>query len=260
MSGPEKTEAIALRSIKFGDTSKIITFYTREFGKLKAIAKGARQAKNKFGSAFEPMTHVSLIVYRKEHREIQLVSQCDVIRSWHRMSDKVEKLEVGLSILELVDKVSHDEEAKPELFNLLLEVFAALNDAKKNELNLFCVFIIHLAGLLGFRPQFNACTNCGRTIDPDSIHATTICFQSARGGFLCTSCADFEGPRVKFPVDSIKWLELLQNREKLMEAAEIDMPGQLSRDLVHLLLGFLRYHVDGLQHLRTERVFARISL
>ena len=63
-----KTEAIILKSMKYRDTSKIVTFYTKEFGKLKGIAKGARTAKVNLVAALEPMTHSMLVIYKKEHQ------------------------------------------------------------------------------------------------------------------------------------------------------------------------------------------------
>ena len=77
-----KTEAIVIRSMKYGDSSKIVTFYTRQFGKLKGIAKAARRSNNKFGSSLEPLSHVMLVVYKKDHRDLHLISQCDSIQSF----------------------------------------------------------------------------------------------------------------------------------------------------------------------------------
>ena len=68
-----KTDAIVLKSMRFRETSKIVTFYTRRYGKIAAVAKGARETKNKFGAALEPMTGVNLVFYKKEQRDLQLV-------------------------------------------------------------------------------------------------------------------------------------------------------------------------------------------
>jgi DNA repair protein RecO (recombination protein O) len=82
-----KTEAVVLKSMNYRDSSKIVTFYTRGFGKVKCIAKGARQMKSKFGAGLEPITNVSLVLYKKEHRELQLVSQCDAIKTTVSLSE-----------------------------------------------------------------------------------------------------------------------------------------------------------------------------
>ena len=61
-----KTEAVVLRSMKYRETSRIVSFYTKQFGKISGIVKGARSPKNAFGSALQPMSHVSLVLYKKD--------------------------------------------------------------------------------------------------------------------------------------------------------------------------------------------------
>ena len=104
-----KTEAIVLSAMKFRDTSKIVRLYTREFGKVSVVAKGARDAKSKFRSALQPMSHVSAVIYKNDNRELQLLSQCDSITSFHHLTEDMEKMCAALSALELVDVVTHDE-------------------------------------------------------------------------------------------------------------------------------------------------------
>ena len=99
MSSIVKTEAVVLKSMKYRETSKIITFYTRDFGKVKAIAKGARQPKNKFGSSLEPMSYVLVVLYRKEHRDLQLISQCDLIKTFRHLSEDLDKMAVCMSAI-----------------------------------------------------------------------------------------------------------------------------------------------------------------
>jgi DNA repair protein RecO (recombination protein O) len=159
-----KTDAIVLKTMKFRDTSKIVTFYTRQYGKLKGVAKGARQMKSKFGASLEPMTRVSLVLYRKEHRDLQLVSQCDIVNYYKRIHSEIERMSVALSILDLVNQLTHDEEENGELFRLLVETFDQLERAAKNHANLFYAFEIRLAGLFGFSPDLEVCGRCRKPI------------------------------------------------------------------------------------------------
>ncbi|MBI3193860.1 MAG: DNA repair protein RecO, partial [Ignavibacteriae bacterium] len=105
-----KTEAIVLRTINFKESSKIVTFYTKELGRVGAIVKGARRANSKIGAALEPMSHVQIVLYIKEGREVQTVGQCDLIHSYHHFAIDLEKLSVGLSIIELVYDIAHEQE------------------------------------------------------------------------------------------------------------------------------------------------------
>ncbi|HEV8538897.1 MAG TPA: DNA repair protein RecO, partial [Bacteroidota bacterium] len=101
MSQIVTTEAIVLKSMKYRETSRIVTFYTRSFGKIPGIVKGARQAKSKYGTSLQPMSYVSLVFYRKEGREIQTVSQCDLMKSFRHLAEDMEKMAVGMAMIEL---------------------------------------------------------------------------------------------------------------------------------------------------------------
>lgn len=182
-----KTDAIVLKSMKFRDTSKIVTFYTRRYGKLKGIAKGARQVKSKFGAALEPITNVSLVLYKKEHRDLQLISQCDTIKAYKKIHSEFDRMTVGLAILELIHQLAHDEEENLALYSLLVETLDELESASKNILNLFYAFELRLAGLFGFAPTFGACNHCGRKVDEFAIEESVI-FQLSKGGILCAHC------------------------------------------------------------------------
>src|SRR3989304_672478 len=101
------TDAIVLRSMKYGDTSKIVTLYSRKYGKIKVIAKGARSAKSKYGASLEPMTHSSIVIYKTEHRELHLLSKCEIASPFHKLNDDGDKMVVGLALVEIVNMVMH---------------------------------------------------------------------------------------------------------------------------------------------------------
>ena len=106
------TEAIVLRRRKQGDTSKILTLYTKAFGKLNVIAKGAREVKSKFGASLETFTHATVVFYRKEHRDLHLLSKAETIESNSQISKSLEKIEQAMAIIELVDNPREVEAAE----------------------------------------------------------------------------------------------------------------------------------------------------
>ncbi len=99
------TDAIVLRSMKYGETSKIVTLYSQKFGKIKVIAKGARGAKSRFGASLEPMTHSSVILYKKEERELNLLSKSEITKSFLKFGSSGDRLATGLAVVELVNMV-----------------------------------------------------------------------------------------------------------------------------------------------------------
>ena len=258
MSEIVKTDAIVLKGMKYRETSKIITFYTRRFGKVKGIAKGVRQAKNKFGSSLEPLSHVSLVIYKKDHQELHLVSQCDIIQSFKHLSDDLEKMSVALSMIELVDKISHDEEQNEPLFDLLLSMLVVTNGSLKNVKNLFYVFEIRLAGLLGFRPQFDVCANCTRAVIDQKPVQKTMYFHFAKGGPLCVSCSDIRGLKSRIEISSLRILKAFSRRASLESLTNIELKKDSGVEIAQLLQSYLRFHVEGLRNLKTEKIFSQI--
>ena len=75
-----KTEAVVLKAVKYRETSKIVTLYTKKFGKINAVAKGAMLTTSKFGASLEPMSYILAVLYKKETREVQFLSQADLIK------------------------------------------------------------------------------------------------------------------------------------------------------------------------------------
>lgn len=253
MSSLVRTEAIVLKAMKYRETSKIVTFYTREFGKVKAIAKGARQAKSKFGAALEPMSHVALVLYKKDRRDLQLVSHCDTLTLFRYLYDDVAKMAVGLSMIELVDKVSHDEESRGSLFHHLLEALTVLNAATKNYRNVLYRFEIDLSTVLGFRPSFQHCAVCGRSVAQRSAQV----FHIGKGGSLCSSHAHAEGLKVKIHDSTLDLLANLSAKDFHL-VLNLGVPSAQRGEIESLLLGYLRYHCEGLQHLKSAKVLQQI--
>jgi DNA repair protein RecO (recombination protein O) len=115
-----KSEAIVLRSMKYRDTSRIVTFYTRAFGKIGGIVRGARSPKSTVGASLQPMSHVGLVLYKKEGRELHSVTQCDLLTQFRALSEELPRMAAGMAIIELVANIAHEEEENQPLFELLL--------------------------------------------------------------------------------------------------------------------------------------------
>ena len=258
MSDIVKTEAVVLRSMKYRETSKIVTFYTRNFGKVKAIAKGARQSKSKFGSSLEPMSYVLAVLHRKEHRVLQLISQCDLIKPFRHLSEDLAKIAVCMSAIELIDKVSHDEEKNEKLFRLLLDVLSAANSATKKPWNLLYGFEIQLAGILGFQPNFEKCVLCGKAVLIGNDHSTLVAFHLGKGGPLCSSCSEHVGFKARISSDALRILAQLAGLRTMEAIADLGFIESHKEEIEGFLLRFLQFHIDGLQNLKAEKVLSRI--
>lgn len=271
-----KTDAIVIKSMKFRDTSKIVTFYTRRYGKLKGVAKGARQVKSKFGAALEPMTNVSLVLYKKEHRDLQLISQCDIIKAYKKINSEFDRMTVALSVLELINQLAHDEEENPPLYALLVETLDQLERASKNLINLFYAFELRLTGLFGFGPALDACSHCGRQVEEFASEGS-VTFQLSRGGILCQHCgklAKLHSDANVFPNSpssskremvgrseanvriSVRGLKVMQRlfTAKLDSVASLEYSTATGNEIDGTLRLYLRQHFEDLKPLKSQEL------
>lgn len=258
MSEIISTEAVVLKSIKYRETSKIVTFYTRQLGKLSAIAKGARRSKNKFGSSLEPMSHVALIVYRKDGREIQTVSECELKGGFRGIPESLEKMAVGMCLIELVNCVAHEEEQNVRLFNLLVHSLTILNDATKNFVNLLYSFEIHLAGILGFGISMKRCVGCGRNILAESEGHQTVEFHLDKGGPLCGVCSGVNGQKVKLSRQVYMILEHISSEGDFERLLNLSVGRRLHEPIQSFLWNYLKFHVTGIRPLKSKEVFSAV--
>ena len=145
----QKAEGVILRRIKYSETSLIVTLYTREYGKIGLIAKGARNPKSKFVGSLEPASCVSIIYYHKEGRDLQMLSEVDSMRSNSSIINSIRKIAVAFAIVNLIDSVVTESESNEDIFDLLKESLLALND-REIDIPILWYFEINLLRQIGF--------------------------------------------------------------------------------------------------------------
>jgi DNA repair protein RecO (recombination protein O) len=250
-----KTEAIVLSAMKYRETSKIVRLYTREFGKLSVIAKGAREGKSKFRSALEPMNRVTCVIYRNENRELQLLSQCDVVESFRYLSEDMEKMSVAMAAIELVNVVTHDEEANELLYSLVVELLETVNRATNDVSVALYYFEMKLADILGFKPELYECSYCGKEISKGIAEGLSM----SGSGVVCSECSVQVSAARRISAGTLDALQGLQQEEKLASV----MHGQLSPtcriELRDVLREHLQNHIEGFRGLKSEKVFTAIA-
>lgn len=147
-----RTEAVVLRSMEYGETSQIVTLFTRAKGKIAVMARGARRTKSRFGSALQPLSYTQVVFYYKPTRTLQTLSESAHLQPFHRTSRDLEKITIGLRLVELVNALMQEEEPSPMLFNLLLQALHALDAAEERAANVLPYFQLRMARALGFAP------------------------------------------------------------------------------------------------------------
>ncbi len=246
-----KTEAIVLRSINHGETSKILTLYSRALGKVTVIAKGARNVKSRFGGNIELMNFISTLVYQKENREIQFLSQADILETFPRLRADLTATAVGLAVCELVNQIQAGQESNPLLFRLLLTTFRCLDSAAPCAMNFFRAFELHVSDLLGFRPTFNGCIACGKPAPEPAV------FDLASGGLRCPLCRTGALHTVKLRSDVVQTLHQIQ-KTHMSRIGKLDLSPHLEQQIDAFLYAYLKFNVEGLRELKSLKFLRKI--
>ena len=154
--GLYRDEGVVLRTIRLGEADRIVTLVTRAHGKVRAVAKGVRKTKSRFGARLEPLSHVSLLLY--EGRELDIVTQAESLDHFRAIRDDLDRLARASSMLEVVDQVAQEREPSPRLYQLLVGGLRALA-ASDNPL-VGAAFFWRLLSLEGAHPLLDQCAAC----------------------------------------------------------------------------------------------------
>jgi DNA repair protein RecO (recombination protein O) len=126
------SEAFVLNGFRYGESSKIITLYSKEFGKFNAIVKGVRNVKARYSGVFENMNLVRIFLNKKENRSLQVIGKADIINQFNGIKSDLDKLAVGYNMLDILNKTSEEYDTAYNAFALLKEVFCFLENSKTN--------------------------------------------------------------------------------------------------------------------------------
>ncbi len=237
-----ETEAIVITSHNWRETSKLLTFYTRYFGKVKAIAKGARRNKSPFGSSLELFTHLHLIFYERENRDLQIVSQSATEEPFQEMREDLKRLSYGCYLGELVDKGVRGKEESQDLFKLLLGAFHLFKNGYDLELTTR-FFELRFLELLGYKPHLHRCVSCQRKIVDSFYSPGQLRLSHSLGGSLCPNCHLKDREATPLSPPALSLMRYLQNTD-LSKLNRLKVSLQLRQELKSVLYSYLLFRLE----------------
>lgn len=178
-----KTEAIVLRSIRYGEADRILHLYSAQRGRIGAIAKGARRPKSRFGGRLEPFFRLDLLLH-EGRGELLTVTQASTVDGYPRLRSDGAALTAAARGCDAVLRLLDSAEPNPPAYNLLCRYLALLDDPAQEgatSLSTALAFRLKLALAAGFSPELASCTRCG---EADHL----VGFSGAAGGVVCASC------------------------------------------------------------------------
>jgi DNA repair protein RecO (recombination protein O) len=177
-----KTSAVVIGRRALGESDRIVEFYTREFGKVRGVAKSARRPRSRFGSALEPFTLGELVFFDTGRSELVRVDHFDIVHPFVGLREHLERLGRAAWTVECVGRLSADRDPHPGLFRLLLRALKALEVSSRPAWVASC-FTARAVDLLGHRPRIDRCVSCGRSY-PFARAALDV----TAGGLVCAHC------------------------------------------------------------------------
>ena len=189
------TEALVLRGHKLGETSRIVVLLTRERGKLRAVARGARGGRPRYRSALEPLSEVRVSLYGRQGAELLRLGEAELLRSAFRAGEQSLDAALFLSgCAELLDAFSPEGEAEDRVYRLALAVIRA-TEAGASPALLGRYLEAWLLRLHGLYPPLDRCAACSRALE-----AGVLRYHRAAHGFVCDACGPASGPEL--PADA----------------------------------------------------------
>jgi len=232
-----KTKGIVLKSINLGEADKIITIYSDASGRISAVAKGARKTKSKFGARLEPFSYLHLLLYKG--RNLDIITQAEIIHSFQKIREDLDKFSYGAAILELVNKISLEGEKNELLFSLLLTALKTLEELKENTSLLLTAFQLKFLAISGYLPELIRCVCCGQSLSSER----KVKFSIIRGGVLCAAChqADPAAYFISPNTPNLLGQLLRADRSRLNK---ITVAPEMGKELSVIMENYLNYHLE----------------
>ena len=180
-----ETEAVVLKQFDLGESDRLITLYTKDKGKIKAVARGARKGNKSRSGLVLPFSYHNFILYKG--RSLAKINHIDSIELNSNLRKDLEFMAYASVVSEYIERAGLEDEADEALFSLLVIILEKMNQCSRDELFFYlCIFQAKLLLLLGVKPEIENCTICGKRMDLEGNSAFSI----KSGGSVCRDCVD----------------------------------------------------------------------
>lgn len=230
-----RVEAIVLRHSDWGEADRLLTLYTREEGKLRAIAKGVRRLRSRKAGHLEPFTRVKLML--AHGRDLWIVTQAETVSAYLALREDLERIAQASYVVELLDRFTYEEGGNRALFDLLAVTLQRLDEGQP-AFTVLRYYELRLLDLLGFRPQLFTCVACGETIQPQDQF-----FSPLLGGVLCPRCGVQDTSARPVSLNALRFLRHFQ-RSTYAEAARAVIPAAVQQEIETRMQDYLTYYLE----------------
>jgi DNA repair protein RecO (recombination protein O) len=244
MSEIVKTECIVLSVLDYGDTSRIAHILTGEYGKLSVIVKGAKQKSSKIGKIVFPLNVINAVFYLKENRDIQLLTEADLVSYYPAIHEDYEKLKYSLATLEIINSAFQEHEPNQRMYNGLKRIIERIAENKDaSPILSFLRFFIFFLEEMGYEINFDFCNNCNEAFVelPAGFSSET--------GLLCTNCINTVPPFYRIDRELFSMLDCLKSGKTIFSGHEI-----FTQKIFTMLLKYAQFHIPGFKQINSLKM------
>jgi DNA repair protein RecO (recombination protein O) len=239
------TPAVVLRSWPYGESDKIVCFFTETHGKVRGIAKGAKRSRKRFANSLEAFSIVNLRFQDRPHSGLAFLLSADLIFTLKQLDSSLEKITVASYLVEIVDGLMGDRDANALVFQHLKNGLLFLDRDGAAPLEFVTFFELKLLRLAGYEPALDGCKRCARRRDQPV--GPCWYFSPVAGGLLCGLCATSARENLPLGMAALTALENLQQENcaaSVNGPARERIPAAVLMEIRSIMQGFLHFHME----------------
>jgi DNA repair protein RecO (recombination protein O) len=244
MSEIVKTEAVVLSKLNYSDSSKIVSLFTLSNGRMSAIVKGGRGKNSKTGTIVDPLNVIDVVFYKKESREIQLVSDGVLLLHNSNIREDFERLKYSYAVLELVRNLTLENEANERLFNGIKRILFLLDTEKELPEVLFCRFFFFFLQEIGYEIQVKQCSVCHKDLTKNGTF-----FFNYDKGMICANCGENHITNYSIPTELFSYFVCLKHSQ-----SKLIWDRSILGKVISLLESFTKFHVTDFKGLNSLKM------
>jgi DNA repair protein RecO (recombination protein O) len=230
----EKSDAIVLRVVDFSETSCVVTLFTRDFGKISGLAKGARRRKNPFEAAIDVLAFCRIVFLHKTSETLDILTEAKLLRRFKSASTDLQRLYAAYYVVEMLLAMTDEDNPNPELFELAWQTLVDIDEGLPREPCLI-QFELRAANMLGQSPALATCVECGKAVDGEG----RVFFGLRHGGIFCPDCRRTKKSVVSVSRDAMEILKKMADPK--LDWQRIDCPPQAVGELAAIVRRYVAH-------------------
>ncbi len=229
------TESIVVNTIDLGEADLLVTLFTREYGKIKAVARGARILKSRYSGFFQPLLVLNTLYFGNERQELYRMASIDPVKVYD-ISSSMDKMFTAFCMMEVLEHCCGPGEINLPMYRLALEGIELLDSGDQGP-NLALCFAMRGLSVAGYMPHLKDCIACGGDLSGDKLR-----FSPSRGGVLCNRCLSGAGEHFPISMGCLKFLVATLGLD-LKRSSRIKLNQNLKEETGNIIFNHIAYNL-----------------